>query len=70
MHGTQKFATIAGPTKSIKNAPILERASGVYLYDTAGKQYIDWTSQAVCTNLGHTVRTACRSTGILKLFFS
>jgi adenosylmethionine-8-amino-7-oxononanoate aminotransferase len=44
-----------GPTKSIKNAPILERASGVYLYDTAGKQYIDWTSQAVCTNLGHTV---------------
>lgn len=31
------------------------RAEGVYLYDDAGKQYLDWTSQAVCSNLGHTV---------------
>lgn len=28
---------------------------GVFLYDTAGKQYLDWTSQAVCTNLGHSI---------------
>ena len=28
---------------------------GVYLYDDTGKQYLDWTSQAVCANLGHTL---------------
>jgi Aminotransferase class-III len=28
---------------------------GVYLYDDQGKQYLDWTSQAVCANLGHDV---------------
>lgn len=39
----------------IANAPIIERGEGVYLYDTAGKQYLDWTSEAVCVNLGHTV---------------
>lgn len=28
---------------------------GVYLYDDQGKQYLDWTSQAVCSNLGHDI---------------
>lgn len=39
----------------LEGIPIIERAEGVYLYDTDGKQYIDWTSEAVCVNLGHTV---------------
>lgn len=28
---------------------------GIYLYDDKGNEYIDWTSQAVCANLGHNV---------------
>ena len=28
---------------------------GVYLYDSHGKEYLDWTSQAVCSNLGHSL---------------
>ena len=32
-----------------------QRNQGVYVYDTAGKKYLDWTSEAVCVNLGHTV---------------
>ena len=38
-------------------APLIKRAEGVYLYGHDGKQYLDWTSQAVCTNLGYTVPT-------------
>jgi len=35
--------------------PHMTHGEGVYLYDTNGKQYLDWTSQAVCANLGHTL---------------
>eukprot|EP00618_Florenciella_parvula_P018627 CAMPEP_0119467748 /NCGR_PEP_ID=MMETSP1344-20130328/1796_1 /TAXON_ID=236787 /ORGANISM="Florenciella parvula, Strain CCMP2471" /LENGTH=423 /DNA_ID=CAMNT_0007500143 /DNA_START=41 /DNA_END=1312 /DNA_ORIENTATION=- len=35
--------------------PNIVRGEGVYLYDDAGKRYIDWTSQAICSNLGHTI---------------
>ena len=47
-----------GPTNAIADAPILERGEHIYLYDRDGKQYIDWTSQAVCTNLGYDVPPA------------
>mmetsp|Transcript_20229 Transcript_20229/g.36065 ORF Transcript_20229/g.36065 Transcript_20229/m.36065 type:complete len:505 (-) Transcript_20229:134-1648(-) len=40
---------------AMETNPIIERGEGVYLYDTAGKQYLDWTSEAVCVNLGHTM---------------
>lgn len=33
----------------------IARGEGPYLYDFNGKEYIDWTCQAMCTNLGHTV---------------
>ena len=46
------------PSKAMADFPIIERSEGVYLYDREGKQYIDWTSQAVCTNLGHDVPPA------------
>lgn len=39
----------------VENLPIIERGEGVYLYDTTGKKYLDWTSEAVCVNLGHTM---------------
>jgi taurine---2-oxoglutarate transaminase len=35
--------------------PIMTHGEGVYLYDENGKQYLDWTSQAVCANLGHSL---------------
>ena len=38
-----------------RNQPILSHGEHVYLYDTQGKKYLDWTSQAVCTNLGYDV---------------
>jgi taurine---2-oxoglutarate transaminase len=35
--------------------PNITHGEGPYLYDDAGNRYLDWTSQAVCANLGHTV---------------
>lgn len=35
----------------------VDRAEGVYFYDSSGKKYMDWSAGAVCTNLGHTVPT-------------
>jgi adenosylmethionine-8-amino-7-oxononanoate aminotransferase len=43
-----------GPTAPVRSLPILTRSEGIYLYDSDGKEYLDWTSQAVCANLGHT----------------
>ena len=47
-----------GPTGPVSSLPILERADGLYVYDSNGKEYLDWTSQAFCSNLGHTVPPA------------
>src|SRR5918912_1161448 len=35
------------------NPTIIERGEGVYVYDTEGKRYLDWASQLVNVNLGH-----------------
>jgi 4-aminobutyrate aminotransferase-like enzyme len=32
--------------------PVLRQGEGVYLYDDDGKKFLDWTPQAVCSNLG------------------
>ncbi|MBW2084559.1 MAG: aspartate aminotransferase family protein [Deltaproteobacteria bacterium] len=32
---------------------VFEKAHGIYLVDTEGKEYIDLSSQLVCSNLGH-----------------
>ncbi|CAJ1451409.1 unnamed protein product [Effrenium voratum] len=45
----------------VADLPIIERAEGVHLYDTDGKKYLDWTSQAVCVNLGYTVPESVRA---------
>ena len=47
-----------GPTNAIRDAPLITHGEGIYVYDSTGKQYIDWTSQAICANLGHTVPPA------------
>jgi len=50
-----------GPSRPLGTAPIVDYGEGVYLYDTTGKQYLDWTSQAICSNLGHTVPPAVKA---------
>mmetsp|Transcript_123403 Transcript_123403/g.237908 ORF Transcript_123403/g.237908 Transcript_123403/m.237908 type:complete len:547 (+) Transcript_123403:86-1726(+) len=44
-----------GPSGPAKDLPRIVRSEGLYLYDDKGKKYLDWTSQAVCANLGHTM---------------
>ena len=41
------------PGKARHSTPILKRGEGVYLYDDKGNKFLDWTSQAVCCNLGY-----------------
>ena len=31
----------------------VERAEGVYFWDTAGKRYLDFNSMVMCCNIGH-----------------
>ena len=50
-----------GPSGPVMNQIIIDRGEGVYLYDSTGKKYLDWTSQAVCTNLGHDVPPAVKA---------
>jgi Adenosylmethionine-8-amino-7-oxononanoate aminotransferase len=33
--------------------PFLDRAEGIYMYDTEGKRYIDGSSGAMVSNIGH-----------------
>lgn len=43
------------PSKAKNGLPLIVKGEGVYVYDVNGKEYMDWTSQAVCTNAGQTV---------------
>lgn len=43
------------PGKARHNTPIITRGEGVYLYDDKGNKFLDWTSQAVCSNIGYSV---------------
>jgi len=38
----------------------VDRSEGVYVWDKAGKKYIDWCSGAVSLNLGHTMPEGIR----------
>ena len=35
------------------NPPVIDHAKGVYIYDSDGKRYLDFSSQLVCVNIGH-----------------
>jgi len=50
-----------GPTRPLGSAIVVDHAEGVYVYDKKGKKYLDWTSQAICSNLGHTVPPAVKA---------
>lgn len=50
-----------GPTSAIKNLPVITHGEGCYLYDNTGKKYLDWTSQAVCANIGHSIPSSISS---------
>jgi adenosylmethionine-8-amino-7-oxononanoate aminotransferase len=39
--------------KGAQRPPQVDRGEGIYLYDTAGRRYLDATSGAVVSNLGH-----------------
>jgi len=49
-----------GPTRAVSSTRMMERGEGVHVFDKDGKKYLDWTSQAVCANLGHTVPPAVK----------
>lgn len=40
-----------------KDPPYIVEAEGVYFYDINGKRYIDFSSQLMCSNLGHKNQT-------------
>lgn len=42
-------------------AKVIRRNDGCYLFDSSGKKYIDFSSQAVCSNLGHTMPEEVRA---------
>lgn len=46
------------PGQAKHGLPVVTHGEGVYLYDMQGKKYLDWTSQAVCNNLGYDVPPA------------
>lgn len=50
-----------GPGNAVDSLPLITRSEGVYLWDSDGNQFLDWTSQAVCTNLGYTVPDAVQA---------
>jgi taurine--2-oxoglutarate transaminase len=43
------------PGKARHSTPIITHGEGVYLFDDKGNKYLDWTSQAVCSNIGYTI---------------
>ena len=43
---------------NVNAGPLFVKSEGVYMYDKDNKQYMDWTSQAVCANLGHSAPSA------------
>jgi len=49
------------PSKAKHGLPIITHGEGVYLYTSDNEKLLDWTSQAVCNNLGYTIPTAIKS---------
>jgi taurine--2-oxoglutarate transaminase len=52
---TQSVMLTWAPGKARHNTPIITRGEGVYLYDDKDTKYLDWTSQAICSNIGYTL---------------
>jgi len=50
--------TTWSPSAALDDVPILVKGEGVHLHASDGRKFIDWTSQAICTNLGYDVPPA------------
>jgi len=50
---TESIMLTWAPGKARHNTPIITHGEGVYLYDDKGNKFLDWTSQAVCSNIGY-----------------
>ncbi len=48
-----RFVLTPWAVQGSHNVPAIERGEGVYLYDTAGKRYLDLSAGLVAVNLGH-----------------
>lgn len=55
------------PGKARKKVPNITHGKGVYIYDDNGKEYLDWTSQAVCANIGHTLPESIAQSAVYQL---
>ncbi len=47
------FTLVSWSAQGAWNPTIIERGEGVYVYDADGKRYLDWASQLVNVNIGH-----------------
>lgn len=47
--------TWGASTPMFESTVPVDRSENIYLYEKSGKRYIDWSSGAVCSNLGHTM---------------
>lgn len=45
----------------------VSKSEGIYLYDENGKRFIDWSSGAVCNNLGHTMPQSIKDAAMKQL---
>jgi len=52
---TQSIMLTWAPGKARHSTPIITHGEGVYLFDDKGNKFLDWTSQAVCSNVGYTL---------------
>ena len=51
-------ATTWTPSNALEGLPVLVKGEGIHLHASDGRKFIDWTSQAICTNLGYDVPPA------------
>eukprot|EP00301_Raphidiophrys_heterophryoidea_P011387 c17498_g1_i1.p1 GENE.c17498_g1_i1~~c17498_g1_i1.p1 ORF type:complete len:514 (-),score=124.16 c17498_g1_i1:105-1646(-) len=45
----------------------IDRTENIYMYEKSGKRYIDWSSGAVCSNLGHTMPESIKQAVIAQM---
>ena len=59
MSKNDNYAVMRGWNKSY---PVIERAEGIYLFDTEGNKYLDGSGgSSVCTSVGHGVEEICKA---------
>src|SRR5215468_8027165 len=49
----KEFTLASWQAQGAWNPPPIDHAEGVYIWDANGKRYMDWSSQLVNVNIGH-----------------